>query len=120
MFISLDVKKMKPGLIITATCLFLIGLGMIAVRIFLSNTIPDFGLGKNIDIVCIFIPAICIVFGIVLFILGIKAMDLRIQQEPVIQKYDSTNDALKTLDARFAKGEITKEQYNEMKRELKK
>jgi uncharacterized membrane protein len=77
--------------------------------------IPDFGIG-NIDVVCIFIPVIFIIFGIVLFILGIKATDLHIKQEAVTQK----DDAMEMLDARFAKGEITKDQYNEMKNEIKK
>lgn len=36
-------------------------------------------------------------------------------------KKDATKDgAMKMLDTRFANGEITKEQYNEMKKEIKK
>jgi uncharacterized membrane protein len=43
-----------------------------------------------------------------------------VKQETIPQKDDSRTDALKLLDARFAKGEITKDQYNEMKKEIKK
>lgn len=105
---------MKTGLIIVATILFIIGLFMLAVRAFFSMAISDLGF-LNIDVVCIFIPLILIVFGIILFFLGMKETDLHIKHENV-----SKEDALKTLDERFAKGEITKEQYNEMKKELKK
>jgi len=34
-------------------------------------SIPDLGIA-NIDVVCIFIPVVYIIFGIVLFILGMK------------------------------------------------
>jgi uncharacterized membrane protein len=110
---------MKTGLISLATILLLIGIFLLAVRVFFSMSIPDLGVA-NIDVICIFIPVVCIVFGIVLFILGMRATDLHITQEGITQKDDATVDALKMLDARFTKGEITKEQYNEMKRELKK
>ena len=106
---------MKTGLIIVATFLLLFGLFLLAVRAFFSMQIPDFGIG-NIDVICIFIPVIFIIFGIVLFILGIKTTDLHIKQEAVTQK----DDVMEMLNARFAKGEITKEQYNEMKNEIKK
>lgn len=102
-----------------ATVLLIVGLFLSAVRIFFSQVIPDFGLG-NIDIVCISTPVICIIFGIVLFILGMKTPDLRIDQEPLTRKGDGTTDAMKLLDSRYAKGEITKEQYNEMKKEINK
>ena len=72
------------------------------------------------DVVVIFIPAILIIFGIILFILGIKKTDVHIEQEAVTQKINTKDDAMKTLDARFAKGEITKEQHNEMKEEINK
>jgi len=110
---------MKTSLVITATILFIIGLFLLAFRIFFSMSIPGLGF-VNIDVVCIFIPVILIIFGIVLFILGIRTTDLHIKQEEVTKKDDSKDDAMKLLDARFAKGEITKKQYNEMKKEIKK
>jgi uncharacterized membrane protein len=110
---------MKPGLIGLATILLIIGAFLLAVRVFFNLLIPDLGLA-NIDVICIFIPVLCIIFGVVLFILGMKATDLHIQQEAVTPKVDTKVDALKMLDARFAKGEITKEQYNEMKNEINK
>jgi uncharacterized membrane protein len=45
---------------------------------------------------------------------------VHIEQEVVTQKINTKDDAMKTLDARFAKGEITKEQHNEMKEEINK
>lgn len=72
------------------------------------------------DVVVIFIPAILIIFGIILFILGTKKTDVHIEQEAVTQKINTKDDAMKTLDARFAKGEIAKEQHNEMKEEINK
>jgi uncharacterized membrane protein len=109
---------MKTGLIIVATFLLIIGLFMLALRLFFSMSIPNLGFA-NIDVICIFIPVIFIIFGIVLFILSMKATDLHIKQEAVTQKDDTKDDAMKMLDTRFAKGEITKEQYNEMKKEIK-
>jgi len=110
---------MKTGLIMLATILLILGLFLFALRIFFSQVIPDLGLA-NIDIICISTPVICIIFGIVLFILGMKTPDLHIDQEPVIRKDQTTTDAMNMLDSRYAKGEITKEQYNEMKSEIKK
>ena len=110
---------MKPGLIILATILLIIGLFLLALRLFFSMSIKGLGLA-NIDVICIFIPVIFIIFGIILFILGMKATDLHIKQETINQKDDTKDDAMKMLDARFAKGEITKEQYNEIKKEIKK
>jgi uncharacterized membrane protein len=110
---------MKTGLIIVATLLLIIGLFLLAIRLFFSMSIPNLGFA-NIDVICILIPGVLIIFGIVLFILGMKATDLHIKQEAVTPKDDVIDDAMKLLDIRFAKGEITKEQYNEMKKEIKK
>lgn len=110
---------MKTGLIIVGTFLFIIGLFLLAVRFFVSLQIPDLGFA-NMDVVVIFIPAILIIFGIILFILGIKATDVHIKQEAVTQKIETKDDSMKMLDTRFAKGEITNEQYNKMKEEIKK
>jgi uncharacterized membrane protein len=110
---------MKTGLIVVGTFLFIIGLFLLAVRFFVSLQIPDLGFA-NMDVVIIFIPVILIIFGIILFILGAKKTDVHIEQEAVAQKIDTKDDSMKMLDARFAKGEITKEQYNEMKEEIKK
>jgi len=49
-----------------------------------------------------------------------KSTDLYIKQEAVTQKEYAKDDAMKMLDSRYAKGEITKEQYNEMKMEIQK
>ena len=65
---------MKSGLIIVATFLLIIGLVMLAVRLFFSMSIEDLGI-RNIDVICIFTPVICIIFGIVLFFLGMKKTD---------------------------------------------
>ena len=110
---------MKTGLIVVGTFLFIIGLFLLAVRFFVSLQIPDLGFA-NMDVVVIFIPVILIIFGIILFILGAKKTDVHIEQEAVTQKIDTKDDSMKMLDSRFAKGEITKEQYNEMKEEIKK
>lgn len=110
---------MKSGLIIIATFLFIVGIFLLAVRAFFSMSIPDIGIG-NVDVICIFIPVIFIIFGVMLFILGMKSTDLYIKQEAVTQKEYTKDDAMKMLDSRYAKGEITKEQYNEMKTEIQK
>ena len=110
---------MQTRLIILATVLCIIGLFLLAVRFFVSLKIPDLGFA-NIDVVIIFIPAILIIFGIILFILGAKKTDVHIEQEAVTQQIDTKDDSMKMLDSRFAKGEITKEQYTEMKEEIKK
>jgi len=110
---------MKTGLIILATFLLIIELIMLALRFFVSLQKPDLGFA-NIDVVIIFIPVILIIFGIILFILGTKEADRNIKQVTVTQKEDTKDDAMKTLDARYAKGEITKEQHNEMKEEINK
>ena len=110
---------MKPGLIALATILLILGFFFLAARAFFSLAIPNLGFA-NIDVVCILIPIICIIFGIVLFILGIKASDLHITQGVATKKDDTKDEAMRLLDARFAKGEITKDQYNEMREEIKK
>ena len=73
---------MKTGLIVVGTFLFIIGLFLLAVRFFVSLQIPDLGFA-NMDVVVIFIPAILIIFGIILFILGTKKTDVHIEQEAV-------------------------------------
>ena len=110
---------MKTRLIILATVLCIIGLFLLAVRFFVSLQKPDLGFA-NIDVVIIFIPVILIFFGIVLFILGVKGTDSNITQMAVTQKNDTKDDGMKTLDTRFANEEITKEQYKEIKEEIKK
>ena len=110
---------MKTGLIVAGTFLFIIGLFLLAVRFFVSLQIPDLGFA-NMDVVVIFIPAILIIFGIILFILGTKKTDVHIEQVAVTQKFETKDDSMKMLDSRFAKGEITKEQYNDMKEDIKK
>jgi uncharacterized membrane protein len=110
---------MKTGLIIVATFLLIIGLIGLVLRLFFSMSIQDLGFA-NIDVVCIFIPVICIIFGIILFILGLKGTDSNITQVTVTQKNDTKDDAMKTLDTRFANEEIAKEQYKEIKEEIKK
>jgi len=110
---------LQTRLIILATFLLIIELIMLAVRFFVSLQKPDLGFA-NRDVVIIFIPVILIIFGIILFILGTKEADRNIKQVTVTQKEDTKDDAMKTLDARYAKGEITKEQHNEMKEEINK
>ncbi|OGS40034.1 MAG: hypothetical protein A3K77_00410 [Euryarchaeota archaeon RBG_13_31_8] len=65
---------MKSGLIIVATFLLIIGLVLLAIRLFFSMSIEGFGIA-NIDVICIFTPLICIIFGIILFFLGMKKID---------------------------------------------
>jgi len=110
---------MKTSLIILATILFIVGIFLLAIRAFFSIKIPDLGF-LDIDIICILIPVILIIFGAILFILGIRTTDMHIKHEEVTKKDEINEEALKMLDTRFAKGEITKEQYNDMKKELKK
>jgi hypothetical protein len=62
---------MKTALIITATFLLIVGLFLLAVRLFFSLSIQGLGFA-NIDVICVFTPVICIIFGIVLFFLGLK------------------------------------------------
>ncbi len=71
---KVEVKKMESRLIIIATILLILGLFMLALRLFFSMSIQDLGFA-NIDVICIFIPVICIIFGILLFFLGMKKTD---------------------------------------------
>ena len=52
------------------------------------------------DVVIIFIPAILIIFGIILFILGAKKTDVHIEQEAVTQQIDTKDDSMKMLDSK--------------------
>jgi len=54
------------------------------------------------------------------FFVSLQKPNRNIKQVTVTQKEDTKDDAMKTLDARYAKGEITKEQHNEMKEEINK
>ncbi len=65
---------MNSRLLITGTLLMIIGLIGLAIRLFFSKYTENFGLA-DVDIICILIPMIFIIFGFVLFFVGWKGTD---------------------------------------------
>jgi uncharacterized membrane protein len=61
------------------------------------------------------------IFGLIIaivIILVLMSVGLAILESAPSQRYRASDEALKTLKIRYAKGEITKEQFLEMKRTL--
>ena len=110
---------MKVGNVILAIFLWIIAGASFIYGFVFSAMSPLFGGNYMPGGVCFLVSIILFIVGIVVLIYGIKEPDVHIRQEIVTKKEGDENDPIKILNSRYAKGEISKEEYERMKKDIK-